>query len=59
MINDPEKKPDAQKSRDQDECKGAVEEDQNNEGGNTSIQGQLGHRDQDTDLKDADSNLPG
>jgi len=59
MINDPEKKPTAKKSRDQDECKGAAEEDQNNEGGNTSMQGQLGHRDEDADLKDADSNLPG
>jgi hypothetical protein len=47
------------KSSDQDKGKGATEEDQNNEGGNTSMQGQLGHRDQDADLKDADSNLPG
>jgi hypothetical protein len=58
MTNDPEKKP-AAPSRDQDECKGAVEEDQNNESGNTSMQGQLGHRDQNAELKDADSNLPG
>jgi hypothetical protein len=59
MTNDPEKKPAAHKSRDQDECKGATEQDQSNEGGNTSMQGQLGHRDEDADLKDADSNLPG
>jgi hypothetical protein len=59
MINDPEKKPATQKSRDQDKGKGATEQDQTNEGGNTSMQGQLGHRDEDVDLKDADSNLPG
>jgi hypothetical protein len=59
MINDPEKNPASQKSRDQDKGKGAMEQDQNNEGGNTSMQGQLGHRDEDVDLKDADSNLPG
>lgn len=47
------------KSRDQDKGKGATEQDQNNEGGNTSMQGQLGHRDQDANLKDGDSNLPG
>jgi hypothetical protein len=59
MTNHPEKKPPVHKSKDQDKGKGATEQDQNNEGGNTSMQGQLGHRDQDTDLKDADSNLPG
>jgi hypothetical protein len=49
--------------RDQDSGKGAVEEeqnqDQNHESGNTSMQGQLGHRDKNSELKDADSNLPG
>jgi hypothetical protein len=49
--------------RDQDSGKGAVEEDQNqnqnDESGNTSMQGQLGHRDKNSELKDADSNLPG
>jgi hypothetical protein len=59
MTNDPEKNPPIHKSSDQDKGKGAMEQDQNNEGGNTSMQGQLGHRDQDADLKDADSNLPG
>ena len=47
---------------DQDSGKGAVEDDQqdpNHEIGNTSMQGQLGHRDKDSELKDADSNLPG
>jgi hypothetical protein len=47
------------KSKDQDRNKGAMEQDSKNEGGNTSMQGQLGHRDQDPDLKDADSDQPG
>jgi hypothetical protein len=47
------------RSRDQDKGKGAMEQDQNNEGGNTSMKGQLGHRDENTELKDADSDLPG
>jgi hypothetical protein len=34
-----------------------MEQDQENRGGNTSMQGQLGHRDEDVELKDADSNL--
>jgi hypothetical protein len=49
--------------KDQDSGKGAVEENQNqdqtHEAGNTSMQGQLGHRDKNSELKDADSNLPG
>jgi hypothetical protein len=59
MTNDPGKKPAAPKSKDQDSGKGAMEQDQNNGGRNTSMQGQLGHRDDDADLKGADSNLPG
>jgi hypothetical protein len=48
------------KTRDQDSEKGAVESDKNHdEDGNTNMQGQLGHRDKDKVLKDADSNLPG
>ena len=47
------------KSKDQDRGKGAVEQDQENEGGNTSIGGQLGHRDEDAELKKADSDLSG
>ncbi len=47
------------KSRDQDQAKGAVEQDQKNQGGNTSMNGQLGHRDEDVELKGADSDLPG
>jgi len=48
-----------EKSKDQDRAKGAVEQDQKNEGGNTSIAGQLGHRDEDEELKNADSDLSG
>jgi hypothetical protein len=48
-----------EKSKDQDRGKGAVEQDQNNEGGNTSMSGQLGHRDEDAELKNADSDLSG
>ena len=48
-----------EKSKDQDRGKGAVEQDQNNEGGNISMNGQLGHRDNDAELKNADSDLSG
>jgi hypothetical protein len=47
------------KSRDQDQAKGAVEQDQKNQGGNTSMNGQLGHRDEDVELKGSDSDLSG
>ena len=49
------------KSRDQDRGKGATEQNPQNqgEGGNTSMQGQLGHRDEDAELKNADSELSG
>jgi hypothetical protein len=47
------------KSRDQDRGKGATEQDSQNEGGNTSMQGQLGHREEDADIKNADSDLAG
>jgi len=47
------------KSGDQDRGKGAVEQDSQNEGGNTSMRGQLGHRDENAELKNADSDLPG
>jgi hypothetical protein len=46
-------------SGDQDRGKGAVEQDSQNEGGNTSMPGQLGHRDENAELKNADSDLPG
>jgi hypothetical protein len=42
-------------NRDQDRKKGAVEESAQ---GNTSMAGQLGHRDQDPLLKDADTDFP-
>jgi hypothetical protein len=35
-----------------------MEQDQN-QSGNISMQGQLGHRDEDADLKDADADLSG
>ena len=49
----------ADKSSDQDRGKGATEQDSQNNGGNTSMRGQLGHRDKDVVLKDADSDLSG
>ena len=47
------------KPKDQDQAKGAMEQDSQKQGGNTSIQGQLGHRDEDAELKNADSDLSG
>ena len=47
------------KSKDQDRGKGAMEQDQQNQAGNTSMQGQLGHRAEDVELKNADADLPG
>jgi hypothetical protein len=44
--------------KDQDAGKGAVEDDNPSHSGNTSLGGQLGHRDQDPLLKDADSDFP-
>jgi hypothetical protein len=46
-------------SADQDQGKGVVEQDQKNQGGNTSMNGQLGHRDGNAELKNADSDLSG
>jgi hypothetical protein len=45
-------------SKDQDRGKGAVEQDEPNQPGNTSLKGQLGHRDQDPLLKSADTDFP-
>jgi hypothetical protein len=45
-------------SEDQDRLKGALEQEEKNQPGNTSMQGQLGHRDQDPMLKAADSDFP-
>lgn len=44
--------------KDQDRFKGAVEQEDPAQHGNTSLTGQLGHRDQDPMLKSADSDFP-
>ena len=44
--------------KDQDREKGAVEQDERTQRGNTSMHGQLGHRDQDPMLKSADTDFP-
>ncbi|HKS76358.1 MAG TPA: hypothetical protein VJQ82_24300 [Terriglobales bacterium] len=44
--------------KDQDRMKGAVEQEDPGQTGNTSMQGQLGHRDQDPMLKAADTDFP-
>jgi len=44
--------------KDQDREKGAVEQDERTQTGNTSMKGQLGHRDQDPMLKAADTDFP-
>lgn len=43
---------------DQDRFKGALEKEEPYQHGNTSMQGQLGHRDQDPMLKAADTDFP-
>jgi hypothetical protein len=43
---------------DEDVSKGAVESDANGEGSNVSLEGQLGHRNQDPMLKDSDTDFP-
>lgn len=45
-------------TRDQDRGKGAVEPDEKDREGNTSMQGQLGHRDQDPIIKSGDTDFP-
>jgi hypothetical protein len=45
-------------TKDQDRGKGAVEQDDSGHFGNTSMQGQIGHRDQDAMLKSADTDFP-
>jgi hypothetical protein len=50
---------DASLADDQDRGKGAVEQDKPEaQPGNTSMQGQLGHRDQDPMLKSSDTDFP-
>jgi hypothetical protein len=43
---------------DQDTAKGATEAEDHKDAGNVGQQAQLGHRDQDSMLKDADSDFP-
>ena len=45
-------------ARDQDQSKGATEDDGHGQHGNAGLQGQLGHRDPDPLIKDADSDFP-
>ena len=48
----------AHNTPDQDTAKGATETEDNRKPGNAGLQGQIGHRDQDPMLKDADSDFP-
>jgi len=45
-------------TKDQDRSKGAVEQEEKDPSDNTSMQGHLGHRDQDPMLKSADTDFP-
>ena len=45
-------------TRDQDAAKGATEVEDQKESGTVGMQEQIGHRDQDPMLKDADSDFP-
>jgi hypothetical protein len=45
-------------NNDQDSAKGATETEDHKNPGNTGMENQLGHRDQDPMLKDADSDFP-
>jgi len=45
-------------TKDQDRGKGAVEQAEQGQPGNTSMQGQLGHRDEDPMIKSADTDFP-
>jgi hypothetical protein len=48
----------AQSNVDQDTAKGAMETENHETPGNIGLQQQLGHRDQDPMLKDADTDFP-
>lgn len=48
----------ARNKADQDSAKGATETEDFKPGPNIGLQGQLGHRDQDPILKDADTDFP-
>ncbi len=45
-------------TKDEDRFKGAIEQDRPEQHGNTSLNGQLGHRDQDALIKSADTDFP-
>jgi hypothetical protein len=45
-------------ANDPDRAKGAVETDEHNHDGNVGLEEQLGHRDQNPLIKDADSDFP-
>jgi hypothetical protein len=47
-----------QNTNDQDKSKGATEDDNSKQPGNLALRGQLGHRDPDPIIKDADSDFP-
>ena len=47
-----------QNTHDQDKSKGATEDDNSTQPGNPALQGQLGHRDPNPLIKDADSDFP-
>lgn len=44
--------------KDPDRAKGAVESDEHHHDGNLALSEQLGHRDQDSLIKDSDSDFP-
>jgi hypothetical protein len=44
--------------KDPDRAKGATEEEEHHHNGNLALSEQIGHRDQDRRLKDADSDFP-
>jgi hypothetical protein len=46
------------RTKDQDRGKGALEQEDPTQPGNNSMRGQLGHRDQNPMLKDADTDFP-
>jgi len=48
----------AEKIFDQDSAKGATETENHKVPGNSGLEGQLGHSDQDSMIKDADSDFP-
>jgi len=58
-MTDPKNDLDPSLTDDQDRGKGAVEQDRpQQQPGNTSMQGQLGHRDQNPLLKSSDTDFP-